>query len=147
MAFLVMATGTPDVGGLVSKLADELVYAMGGFVDLEQVPLLKPDTIILSLYATDPSKGSIPGGTSFKRSQGEFWSSRSITYARFASGDLAEKLAAVGDALIEAIEQVPRTRMSDDAKAKVTAAVAPAIQVLLGEPERFPGLQLSVSGT
>ncbi len=140
MAILVMATGTPEVGGLVSKLADELVYAMGAFVDLDRVVLLKPDTIILSIAAIDPSAGSIPDGTSFKRSHGEFWSSRSIAYARFAAGNLTEKLAAVGDALIEAVEQVPRTRMSDDAKAEVTAGVTPAIQVLLGEPERFRGL-------
>ncbi len=140
MAFLVMATGTPDVGGLVSKLADELVYAMGAFVDLDEVALLKPDTIILSISAIDPSMGSIPDGTSFKRSQGEFWSSRSIAHARFSSGDLAEKLATVGEALIAAVEQVPRNRMSDDAKAEVTAAVAPAVQILVGEPERFPGV-------
>ncbi len=137
MPISVISTGTPEVADEVGKLADELLYAMGQTFDLARFDLAKSDLIVLNVYAIAPHRGSIPDGISFKRADREFWSSRNIDFLRYEGGDLATKIDAVGMALIEAFEQVPRSRASNDAKQAFRAAVSEAGMRLQAEPDRL----------
>jgi hypothetical protein len=133
----VISTGTPEVANEVRKIADELLYAMGRNMNLEQIALPKPDLIVLCIYAIAPERGSIPDGTSFKRGDREFWSSRNIDFLRYVTGDLATQIDAVGVALIEAFEQVPKSRAPDEAKLDFRTAILAAAQLLLANPNRL----------
>ena len=133
----VISTGTPEVANEVGKVADELCYAMGGFLNLESIALSKPDRVVLCIYAIAPERGVIPDGTSFKRTDQEFWSSRNIDFHRYVGGDLATRIDAVAVALVEAFEQVPKTRASDALKRDFGIAVSAASRLLMAEPDRL----------
>ena len=137
MAIAVISTGTPEVADEVRKLADELLYTMGQSFDLARFASTKPDTIVLWVYAIAPHRGSIPDGTSFKRADQEFWSSRNIDFLRYEGGNPATKIDTVGAALIEAFEQLPKSRASDDAKREFSAAMSAASARLTAEPDRL----------
>lgn len=133
----VMASGTPEIGQRMRKLTDELTYAMGRDFDFGTVELPKPDLVILSVCAIAPWRGAIPDGTSFKRSQGEFWSTFNVDFAAFESGDPRKRLEALAAALRGAVAQVPGSRIPDDIKSRFYSALAAAVELLLSEPERL----------
>ena len=137
MPISVMSTGTPEVANEVRKLADELLYAMGAILNLERLAQAKPDLVVLSIFAIAPERGTIPNGTRFSRVDREFTSSHNIDFHRFVDGDLATKLEAVGQALIDALNQVPETRANKSDKAAFANALPAAILKLTNEPDRL----------
>jgi len=138
---MVLAGGSPEAAQSVNALAAELVYAMGRDFDFERVALPKSDAIVLSLSAVAPMRGAIPNGTSHKRSQKEFWSSYSIDFVPYATGDANAKLAALSDALLGAVNQVPDNRMPSEIKIRFAAALETGIALLQSDIERLRPFQ------
>ena len=137
MPISVMSTGTPEVANEVRTLADELLYAMGSVLDLENLGRAKPDLIVLSIFAIAPERGTIPNGTRLSRVHGEFTSSHNIDFHRFVDGDFRTKLEAVGHALIKALDQVPESRADKADKTTFADALPAAILKLMNEPDRL----------
>lgn len=136
MGIMVLTFGSPETAENIRDLALELVYAMGRTLDLEQVALGKPDTLVLGLHAVAPFRGVIPNGTQFKRKHGEFWSSYGIDFEGYVTGDARAKLNALRAAMLGAINQVPDDRMSPAQKAEFATAASAGVELLLSEPER-----------
>jgi hypothetical protein len=141
MGITFLASGSPETSKSVHELAQELAYAMGRSFDLEKAAPLKPDTVVLNVFAVAPFRGSIPNGTSFKRTHAEFWSSHNIDFEKYVAGDAGGKLAAICEALTGAVNQVPDKRMALDEKRRFEAALSDGVALLLSEPERISRFQ------
>ena len=137
MPITVLAGGTPETSNRIRKLSDELVYAMERYFNFEKAPLLKPDLIVLNVIAIAPHRGSIPDGTSFKRSQHEFWTTFNVNYAAFESSDPRLRLEALAASFQGAFAQVPVSRTPAEIKAQFNNALRKAVTLLVSEPERL----------
>jgi hypothetical protein len=62
MGITILASGSPETSKSVYELAQELAYAMGRSFDLEKAAPLKPDTVVLNVFAVAPFRGIIPNG-------------------------------------------------------------------------------------
>jgi hypothetical protein len=102
---------------------------------------LKPDTVVLNVFAVAPFRGIIPNGTSFKRTHAEFWSSYNIDLEKYVTADARGKLEAICAALAGAVNQVPDMRMSGEEKRRFEAALSDGVALLLSEPERMSPFQ------
>lgn len=127
-----------SVGRRFNLLADEFAYAMGSEIDFQKVELSKPDTIVLNLLCIDPACGSIPNGTSHKRSAAEFWTFYNVDHAAFMSPDVEVRIAALRDGLVAAVQQIPTTRMPESTKEALAHAAKIAARKLASEPDRLP---------
>jgi hypothetical protein len=146
MAVTFLASGSPETSKSVYELAQELAYAMGRGFDLEKAAPLKPDTIVLNVFAVAPFRGAIPNGTQFKRTHAEYWSSYNIDFDRYVAGDARGKLEAMCAALAGAVDQVPDSRMAAEEKRRFQAALADGVTLLLSEPERMIRFQRPLQG-
>ena len=116
MPLTILTFGDPDTGQPLSKLANELAYAMGAELDLSSLPIPTSDLIVLSLICVDPNRGIIPNKTRHRRADKEFRSSFNVDYRTFSQGNPVAKIGAIADALIAAADQVPTTIMPEDTK-------------------------------
>jgi len=136
MGISLIASGSPETAHSVNKLAQELTYAMGRSFDFQKAATLKPDTVVLCVFAIAPYLGSISNGTRLKRTRAEFWSSYSIDFEKYVTGDARGKLDALHAALVGAVNQVPDKRMTSEERHRFEAAILDGIALLLSEPGR-----------
>lgn len=141
MSIKFLTFGSPEVAQSVHDLVQELAYAMGRSFDLEGAASLKPHTIILSLIAVAPARGTIPSGVQFKRTHQEFWSSFNVNFDAYVVGDARGKLEAISAALIGAVRQVPENRMTSEEKDRFEEALVHGTTLLLSEPDRVSRFQ------
>lgn len=137
MPIQVMPVSSPELGRRFNRMVDELAYAIGAEFDFNTAPLGRSGTLILNLIAVEPSRGAIPNGTRFRRSDNEFKSSFNIDYARWVAGDLAEQVDAVCDAYLGALGQTPSAWLPVDTLQRFKAALPNGRQRLLAEPDRL----------
>jgi hypothetical protein len=138
MGITILASGSPETSKSVYELAQELAYAMGRSFDLEKAAPLKPDTVVLNVFAVAPFRGIIPNGTSFKRTHAR---SYNIDFQKYVTADARGKLEAICAALAGAVNQVPDMRMSGEEKRRFEAALSDGVALLLSEPERMSPFQ------
>lgn len=138
MPVSVLTIGDQPSGRAFQQWLDEYVYSMGADFDFDKVRLAKPDELVLRLICLPPELNGFRGGTSFKRSSSEYWSTFQVDHASFISNDIARRINALKDGLIGAIAQVPDSRMPPDLKACFVEAAEKAARRLADEPSRHP---------
>lgn len=138
MPISVMTLSDAPTGRSFEQWVNELVYTMGAAFNFDTVPVPKPDLLVLSLTCLPPHLNYVRSGTSFKRASSEYVSSYSVDHASFVSTDPARRVAALRDGLCGAVEQLPKSRMPSDLKARFVAAAYAASTRLAQSPERHP---------
>lgn len=138
MAISLLTTGDAKIGRSLQDWGNEFVYAMGRDLDFERAKLRGQFTLVLNLICVPSSLGVIENGTIFKRAAREFWSIFAVDYAIFESRSPVQKIAAIRDALVGAVGQVPESRMPESIKQSFCAAAEAAAVRLAAEPDRHP---------